>query len=60
MAEGDLIQQSQLPDRTSGTDAQSASVSADNAASVEHMRLLQGRAQQRINQGRHDIIGSEP
>jgi hypothetical protein len=61
MAEGDLIQQSAIPTHEAPDGgAQAASVSADNHASVAERERLQAAAQDRINAGRHDTIGSAP
>jgi hypothetical protein len=61
VAEGDPIQQSAIPDREAPYgNAQAAAWSDDAAASVAAREALQAAAQDRINAGRHDTIGSAP
>jgi hypothetical protein len=54
------IQQSSLPPRSAGENAQAASISDDSKASTAAIAALQAEAQRRIVQGRHDHIGSPP
>jgi hypothetical protein len=60
MAEGDLIQQAQLPDREAPGGAQAASVSDDNALSRRVLEGLQAQHQAMINARRDDTIGETP
>jgi hypothetical protein len=62
MAEGDLIQQSQIPSRVNPDAGVGPGATSDDAkASVAETQRLQAEAQARINAGRqHGLTGRRP